>query len=541
MKNYPKLTISNLIYFLLKKDNNWLLMLLLIILSCVSYIGSIMFPQLLSNFTNIEIILPKFIFLFIFYTLGMLLHKKISLMFVTKTQTIYFEKILSDLLRRQEEERSQLIPNSVFTDISLFTRDISVILEIFTDNLPILISILFIFLFILKNIGINLSLVFLLNIIIQTFAIYKLSPYAIKTGQNFNNSRNILTDEAEDININIDAILSNDNIEREQKLISNHVKNYKKSLSDNFNYRHIIQTIILTSNLLFTIIAIFYLKKINVSLIFTFILIMIGQNQTLINKVDFIVLIFTFIGKLQNGLENINKFIVYDKDEKIRKINLKTDIIQGKPNYISFRNIVYSYDKQKSSLVIDKLDLELEKIIIFKGKIGSGKTTLLKLLFGLLDLDKGTITFNSNMDNTLLNKKKWRKNIHYTPQHPQLFNRSIEENIFYPNKIAKKEDIDLLKKVGLFDVYQTFLLKENKMGMGGENMSGGQKQIINLFRSILTKKQIILLDEPTSSLDKKNRLIIYNMINIMKQLKKTIIISTHDTELIDLGEVIITL
>ena len=72
-------------------------------------------------------------------------------------------------------------------------------------------------------------------------------------------------------------------------------------------------------------------------------------------------------------------------------------------------------------------------------------------------------------------------------------------------------------------------------------MSGGQKQIINLFRAIFTKKDIILLDEPTASLDPINRKKIYDMVKVLKNLKKTVIIATHDNDLIKLGDRIVTL
>ncbi|VVU95653.1 hypothetical protein CPAV1605_1406 [seawater metagenome] len=77
--------------------------------------------------------------------------------------------------------------------------------------------------------------------------------------------------------------------------------------------------------------------------------------------------------------------------------------------------------------------------------------------------------------------------------------------------------------------------------MGGENVSGGQKQIISLMRAIIISKPIILLDEPTASLDSKHRLIVYKLIQKMKEQGKTIIISTHDPDLINLGDNIIRL
>ena len=415
------------------------------------------------------------------------------------------------------------------------------IISAISDNLPIIISVIFVFIFTAKNFGIKLSLIFILSILLQIFVIYKLSSKLINASKDTNNHRNDLLNEAQDMNINIDSILSNGSMVKERNKLKDLVKEYKSKLDISFNNRFKIQAYDILINYAYIIFALYFLKNnFSAPLVISYLLMNIALNQSFIFKVDQFVLILFFYGRLVDGISNINDYSTYKKeklDEKQEDLEKEKEINKG---VILLENVSFSYDKRtiQNSIDIPKLKLDFDKIIILKGSIGSGKSTLLKIIFGFIDVDKGNISYN---DKILNNKREWRKNIHYTPQRPELFNRSIVENIFYPKKNGTIKDFKIIKEIGLMNLYNDIIKKTNNMGFGGEKLSGGQRQIINLFRSILSEKQIILLDEPTSSLDSINRKIIYKMIKGMKKLKKTIIISTHDPELINIGHKIITL
>ena len=85
------------------------------------------------------------------------------------------------------------------------------------------------------------------------------------------------------------------------------------------------------------------------------------------------------------------------------------------------------------------------------------------------------------------------------------------------------------------------IIDKKEIGIGGQKLSGGQKQIISIFRTLKENKNIILLDEPTSDLDPDTRNLIYKLLLSIKSFNKTIIIVTHDLELINLGDEIIDL
>jgi ABC-type bacteriocin/lantibiotic exporter with double-glycine peptidase domain len=95
-----------------------------------------------------------------------------------------------------------------------------------------------------------------------------------------------------------------------------------------------------------------------------------------------------------------------------------------------------------------------------------------------------------------------------------------------------------LQSIGLSDFINTFPEKLNTVvGKEGSKVSGGQRQFIAMLRSIIQNKKIILLDEPSSSLDEKTKKL---MMTLIKNLKnRTIIISTHDKQLLSLFDIVV--
>lgn len=167
-------------------------------------------------------------------------------------------------------------------------------------------------------------------------------------------------------------------------------------------------------------------------------------------------------------------------------------------NAISFKQVEYRTG-----------DLQLLKQIngVFpKGKIttvigpsGSGKTTLLKLCNGLLSPSAGTIrVFDKAIDSYL--PTELRRLISIALQHAPMIHGSVFQNLALPAKIhqyefSEKTAITLLEKVGLPSSY----LQKNI-----QELSGGQKQRVSLARAFVNRSKIILLDEITSSLDRKS-------------------------------------
>ena len=193
-----------------------------------------------------------------------------------------------------------------------------------------------------------------------------------------------------------------------------------------------------------------------------------------------------------------------------------------------------SYEYSQGSRVLNNVSVLLEKnkIIGLTGASGSGKTTLMDILSGLLDLQEGKII----VDGLELNSREHRNFtsvIGYVPQETFLMDDSIINNII----LEKKQNIDqnkienVCKKLGLYDFIMN--LPENFKYSVGENairFSGGQKQRLGIARALYRDSQVLIFDEPTSSLDKYNE---EKFMRLIKELSKdvTIIIISHSMNL----------
>ena len=199
--------------------------------------------------------------------------------------------------------------------------------------------------------------------------------------------------------------------------------------------------------------------------------------------------------------------------------------------YVKVENLIKKYH--------NKLILDIKNLVILKNEVvsvigpsGCGKTTLLRCLAGLEKADSGDITYNGC---ALMKGGKHIKdrtidyNFGFIFQDFNLFdNLSVADNIRLAPRLVerlKKSELDnlsyeLLKQVGLVDKLNSF----------PSNLSGGQKQRIAICRALAMKPEILLIDEPTSSLDIEA---IDELVKCLKNLveqKITLIIVTHDIE-----------
>jgi ABC-type multidrug transport system fused ATPase/permease subunit len=210
------------------------------------------------------------------------------------------------------------------------------------------------------------------------------------------------------------------------------------------------------------------------------------------------------------------------------------DIPNPKQIEIDFKHVFFSYLPEKYILNDLNLNIKPGETVAFVGQIGSGKSTSAKLLVRLFNFDKGDILFNGVSIKTI-SIEKLRDSIHYIPQHPKLFNRTLYENIIYAVKknISQEDVLKLIKDLDIPEVYDIFKAQLNhSVGKNGSKLSGGQRQVVWLLRALLSKPTVIILDEPTASMDNKSKL---EVVKLVKKLgeQSTIILITHDELLLD--------
>ena len=203
-----------------------------------------------------------------------------------------------------------------------------------------------------------------------------------------------------------------------------------------------------------------------------------------------------------------------------------------------FKNVSFSY---KDTPTIKNISFEAipNKITVIAGKTGSGKTTLFNILLRLYKLTKGSVLID-DIKIEEYTKEVYYNNVSVVNQESFLFNMSIKDNLSMVNKDINKQ-MEVCKRVGIHDLisnlpkgYNT-ILSEN-----AGNLSGGQKRLLSLAKTLLTGSEILLFDEVTSFLDPGTT---KEIINVMKDLKRdhTIIIITHKEEMMKIADELIIL
>jgi ATP-binding cassette subfamily C protein LapB len=181
-----------------------------------------------------------------------------------------------------------------------------------------------------------------------------------------------------------------------------------------------------------------------------------------------------------------------------------------------------------------------EKIAII-GRNGSGKSTLAKLLLGLYSPKQGSLRYDG-MHQGQIHPSDLRRNIGYLPQDIVLFHGSIKDNILFGTKQITEYQLMRavqLSGVNLFTDMESQGL-ELQVGEGGLALSRGQRQAVALARAILNDPQMLLLDEPTASLDARaEKLFIESMKKTAEQ--RTLLLITHKMHLLQLVDRIIVL
>lgn len=174
-----------------------------------------------------------------------------------------------------------------------------------------------------------------------------------------------------------------------------------------------------------------------------------------------------------------------------------------------------------------------EKIALI-GKIGSGKSSLIKALLKIMPY-RGSLRIDGQ-EVSDISPDHLRQQVSYIAQTPILFNRSIYENILYGTK-KTHNDVDLL-----IDIYKLKNVFGNRnlsdpAGKNGEYLSGGQRQIVMLLRNLFNPKPILVLDEPTASLNQEMKGKVLGILSDLAKNKEfTMIIISHDPIAKDLIE-----
>ena len=237
------------------------------------------------------------------------------------------------------------------------------------------------------------------------------------------------------------------------------------------------------------------------------------------------------------SIDRVNNIINYNP---IEKIDFGKEKIPNSIKNIKFDNVSYRYSGKESNVLTNiSFEINPNEITAFIGHTGSGKSTIGKLLLRLYKNNSGSILIN-DQDIFQFDKNDYKNLISVVNQKPFIFNMSVMDNF---KLVQNNEDTikEICKKVGIDELilnlpngYET-ILKED-----ATDLSGGQKQLISIARTIMCDSKIIIFDEVTSALDPETTNHIIEILNTIKK-DKVIILITHKPDLMKIANNLILL
>lgn len=235
----------------------------------------------------------------------------------------------------------------------------------------------------------------------------------------------------------------------------------------------------------------------------------------------------TYYHDKANALGGANNIIKQQQQLQSSEVAPNNFIFSTGDSSINIFELVVGFDQTPVTHKPINFYLTEKSLLVISGQSGTGKTTLLNTIMGNLKPISGYVELFSNTNGA----------IGYLPQKPWIKNASVRDNILCLAPMASDDDIiNTLKGLGLDEEILSSQDGLNTMlGEHGQGLSGGQMQRIALARALLNPYDVILLDEPTASLDVSSRLVV---IEAIKKLKNSsiVICATHDPLLIEAAD-----
>jgi ATP-binding cassette subfamily C protein LapB len=207
---------------------------------------------------------------------------------------------------------------------------------------------------------------------------------------------------------------------------------------------------------------------------------------------------------------------------------------------INFKEVDFSYpESPKKSLTGISFKINPGEHVGIIGKVGSGKTSLIKLIMGLYQAESGSIAID-NIDINQIDPADLRKNIGYLSQDIELLRGTIRENVAYKDLHVNDEKLLKAAEICGVDLFVNQLPQgfDTQVGEDGGFLSGGQRQAIALGRAVMLNEPVLILDEPTNSLDNTTESIVKKRLFEYTR-DRTLLLVTHKAPMLDLVERII--
>ncbi|MBV2263528.1 MAG: type I secretion system permease/ATPase [Thauera sp.] len=227
------------------------------------------------------------------------------------------------------------------------------------------------------------------------------------------------------------------------------------------------------------------------------------------------------------GLDNI---MALPPDASPEERRLVPDHCQGR---LRIQGLRFNYSKDVAALNVDELCIRPGERVAVLGAVGSGKTTLIKLLSGLYQPAEGRVFLDDN-DLAHLAPEFAREQIGYLTQDVRLFQGTLRENVALG--LPSPSDEQILQAARVTGLDRVIAAHPHGLGLeiseGGRGLSGGQRQLVGLTRMLLARPRILLLDEPTASMDPQLEEQVAERIFGTRPADTTLVVVTHKPALL---------
>lgn len=278
-------------------------------------------------------------------------------------------------------------------------------------------------------------------------------------------------------------------------------------------------------------------KQITTTMFITFFTVLLIYRERVLGTIQNIPDYLEFIGRLEYIMEYFNDMLG-DKANLLETVEKRYDPTSEMAfNKITFEGVdfVYANHKNSTKKILDNFSITVDtqnKIIGITGLSGKGKSSFAKLILRLYEPTSGKI-YIDDVDITRFDPNYIRQNIVYINQNSKLFDKKIIDNIHYGCENTKHCDAhldEIMKYEKIRNLFKNIDIQNDSAGSLGENLSGGQRQVVNIISGLINPAKILILDEPTNALDSDLKKEIISVINNYRKYKQCIIIITHDRD-----------
>lgn len=542
-------------YFKEEKQNTLILVLLSFIVSIIqangiSYVNAVLIQcvehgnWVYSKQIFIYFIAVSFLFLIFFHA-----YKTYQTKILTKLRQWIRAKLVNLLLKSNNEDMTEINYTRINTPINRISTSCAMIFtDLFSGLLPSLTFAVIIGLYLLFTIPI-IGILFLIGNVLVFSLIANNWTNMYEKHTNF--EKHIVENETYLLEIlnNIDKIIYRGQTGYE---LDNFEKRSDEATSKALQFYHDVENhgLLLNTTISALVVSCVWIalhkvrnNQVSITVFISFMTMILLYRDKMVSSVQMVPDFVEFAGRMSSMLKYFKEFQLNNLDT----ISQSYTPIKLEFNEIVFDKITFFYKDGDTMPVLHDFSLRLNannhKIIGVTGLSGRGKSTLMKLLLKIYKPKKGHIYIDGvDIDN--IDPEYIRQNITYVNQTGKLFDRKIIDNIMYGcshSEECKTQLHRIMQYPKIKDLFDGIDIFNKLSGSLGENLSGGQRQVVNIIGGLINPSRILVLDEPTNALDAGLKHEILKLIKEFKSNKNAIIIVSHDKEVYSLFNEVVAL